>query len=58
MRWLELEKDYGGANNYHPDKANMVVDALSHKTQFKLGSLLTRDEGHTKDFCRISLEVV
>jgi ribonuclease HI len=28
-RWLELIKDYDLAINYHPGKANMVVNALS-----------------------------
>ena len=31
QRWLELVKDYDLGINYHPDKANMVVDALSRK---------------------------
>jgi hypothetical protein len=30
-RWLELIKDYDVDINYHPGKANVVVDALSHK---------------------------
>jgi hypothetical protein len=30
-RWLELIKDYDLRINYHPRKANVVVDALSHK---------------------------
>ncbi|KAL8092355.1 hypothetical protein AgCh_034590 [Apium graveolens] len=30
-RWLELIKDYDCSINYHPGKANMVVDALSRK---------------------------
>jgi hypothetical protein len=30
-RWLELIKDYDIEINYHPRKANVVVDALSHK---------------------------
>jgi hypothetical protein len=30
-RWLELIKDYDVEIHYHPGKANMVVDALSHK---------------------------
>jgi hypothetical protein len=30
-RWLELIKDYELEVHYHPDKANMVADALSHK---------------------------
>jgi hypothetical protein len=31
-RWLELIKDYELEIHYHPGKANVVVDALSHKT--------------------------
>jgi hypothetical protein len=30
-RWLELIKDYDLRINYHPVKANVVADALSHK---------------------------
>jgi hypothetical protein len=30
-RWLELIKDYDIGINYHPGKANVVADALSHK---------------------------
>ena len=31
-RWLELLKDYDFGLNYHPDKVNVVADALSRKT--------------------------
>jgi hypothetical protein len=31
QRWLELIKDYDLGINYHPKKANVVADALSHK---------------------------
>ncbi|KAD6455060.1 hypothetical protein E3N88_09766 [Mikania micrantha] len=31
-RWLELLKDYDCDILYHPRKANVVIDALSHKT--------------------------
>ena len=31
-RWLELFKDYDCIIDYHPGKANIVVDALSRKT--------------------------
>jgi hypothetical protein len=30
-RWLELIKDYELEVHYHPGKANVVADALSHK---------------------------
>ena len=31
-RWLELFKDYDCIVDYHPEKANVVADALSRKT--------------------------
>jgi hypothetical protein len=31
QRWLELIKDYELEVHYHPGKANVVADALSHK---------------------------
>ena len=31
-RWLELIKDYDLEVHYHPGKANVVADALSHKS--------------------------
>ena len=31
-RWLELIKDYNLEVHYHPDKANVVADALSRKS--------------------------
>jgi hypothetical protein len=30
-RWFELIKDYNLKIHYHPDKANVVADALSRK---------------------------
>jgi hypothetical protein len=32
IRWLELIKDYDLGINYHLGKANVVADALSHKS--------------------------
>ena len=32
-RWLELIKDYNLDLQYHPGKANVVADTLSHKTR-------------------------
>ncbi|GKA31567.1 putative reverse transcriptase domain-containing protein [Tanacetum coccineum] len=34
-RWLELLSDYDCNIRYHPGKANVVADALSHKEQIK-----------------------
>jgi hypothetical protein len=41
-RWLELIKDYDIEINYHPGKANVVVDALSRTTY--CNNLMVREE--------------
>jgi hypothetical protein len=33
-RWLELINDYDLEIHYHPDKGNVVADALSHKVHY------------------------
>jgi hypothetical protein len=34
QKWLELIKDYELEMHYHPGKANVVADALSHKAHY------------------------
>ncbi|KAA3480923.1 DNA/RNA polymerases superfamily protein [Gossypium australe] len=41
-RWLMLLKDYELVTDYHPGKANVVVDALSRKSLFSLRAMNTR----------------
>ncbi|KAA3470930.1 DNA/RNA polymerases superfamily protein [Gossypium australe] len=41
-RWLELIKDYELIIDYHPRKANVVVDVLSRKSLFALRAMETR----------------
>ena len=38
-RWLELIKDYDCSINYHPGKANVVVDALSRKERLNMAAV-------------------
>ena len=38
-RWVELIKDYDCTIEYHLRKANVVVDALSHKPTVNLASI-------------------
>ena len=35
QRWLELPNDYVSKIHYHPNKANVVVEALSLKERVK-----------------------
>jgi hypothetical protein len=57
-RWLELIKDYNLSLQYHPGKANVLADALSHKVYMNCLST----EELPKDLCKglrdLSLEVV
>ncbi|KAA3461753.1 integrase [Gossypium australe] len=40
-RWLELLKDYELVIDYHPGKANVVVDELSRKSLYALRAMST-----------------
>jgi hypothetical protein len=54
-RWLELINDYDLGINYHPDKANVVADALrrrSHLNMLAKGELLTE---FCKEFEKLNL---
>jgi hypothetical protein len=42
-RWLELIKDYDLEIHYHPEKANVVADALSHKVSCHFLTVRTPD---------------
>jgi hypothetical protein len=56
-RWLELIKDYELEVHYHPGKANMVVDALSHKghCDYLLAVRSTGEESSTQVLSNLSL---
>lgn len=41
-RWLEFLKDYNFDLNYHPGKANIVVDTLTWKS-LHMATLMVRD---------------
>ena len=57
-RWLELIKDYDMRLHYHPGKANIVVDALSHKSQ--VNTLMTGElpKELAEDLRELCLEIV
>jgi hypothetical protein len=57
-RWLELIKDYDLEVQYHPGKANVVADALSHKVHCNHLELEPVSEPLCKEMRRLNLEVV
>ena len=42
-RWMEFLEDYDFTLHYHPDKANVVADALSRKSRGALASIASRE---------------
>jgi hypothetical protein len=57
-RWLELIKDYDLNLQYHPSKANIVVNALSRKVYVNCPSMEELLEDLCKGLRDLSLEVV
>jgi hypothetical protein len=57
-RWLELIKDYDLEVHCHPDKANVVADALSHKDHCYHLELELVSEPLCEEMRRLNLEVV
>jgi hypothetical protein len=57
-RWLELIKDYNMNIHYHPGKANVIVDALSHKLY--CNNLMVQKEQPTlyEEMEKLSTEIV
>jgi hypothetical protein len=56
-RWLELIKDYELEFHYHTGKANVVVDAMTHKAHCNclLAVHWTREESSTRVLPSLSL---
>ena len=42
-KWMEFLEDYDLTLHYHPSKANVVVDAVSRKSQGVLASIASRE---------------
>ena len=55
-RWLELVKNYDVDIQYHPEKANVVADALSRKT-FHSSALIMREVRLQREFERANIAV-
>jgi hypothetical protein len=56
-RWLELIKDYELEVHYHPGKANVVADMLSHKAHcnYLPATRLAGGESNTRVLPNLSL---
>jgi hypothetical protein len=57
-RWLELIKDYDLEVHYHPGKANVVADALSHKAHCNHLESEPVSDPLCEEMRRLNLEVV
>jgi len=53
-RWLELIKYYDIEILYHPDKANVVADALSRKSMGSLVHIEAGRQGLTKELHQLT----
>ena len=51
--WSELLKDYDMCVLYHPDKANVVVDVLSHMTMGSVSHVNKAKKDLVKDVHRL-----
>jgi hypothetical protein len=56
--WLELIKDYDLEIHYHPGKANLVADALSHKKHVHSAIVAQLPDEIVEDFRRLNLGIV
>ena len=57
-RWLELIKDNDLEILYHPEKANVVANALSRKKQVDVVAMITSRKEIVEDLQRMEIEVV
>jgi hypothetical protein len=54
-RWLELVKDYDLEIHYHPDKANVVANALSRKSYANMAMAFQMTQELCEEFEQFSL---
>jgi len=57
-RWLELIKDYDLEVHYHPGKANVVADALSHRSYANMACVSQLPKGLCEDLAWLNLSIV
>jgi hypothetical protein len=57
-RWLELIKEYDLEVHYHPSKANVVADALSHKSHYNCLIVKPMDLSLCHEMEKLNIEIV
>ena len=57
-RWLELIKDYDLEVHYHLGKANVVADALSHRSYANMACVSQLPKGLCEDLAWLNLSIV
>jgi hypothetical protein len=57
-RWLELIKDYDLEIHYHPEKANVVADALSRKASCHCLTIRTSDTTLCQEMGKLNLGMI
>jgi hypothetical protein len=56
-RWVELIKDYDCLIEYHPGKANVVVDALSRKGKTVMNDMEIKEQGSIVELKKMGLRL-
>jgi hypothetical protein len=57
-RWLELIKDYDLGINYHPEKANVVADALSRRSHVSQLVVNSKPFELCEEFDKLNLRII
>jgi hypothetical protein len=57
-RWLDLTKDYDLGINYRPRKANMVADALSHRSHVSQLVVDSMPFEFCEEFNKLNLRII
>jgi hypothetical protein len=55
-RWVELIKDYDCVIDYHPGKANVVVDALSRKGKAVMSEMELKEQESIVELKKMALQ--